>query len=183
MQGTGTSRRKLITFNIIAVALIAIFIVVDQVLKNYFKTNYSSGREDYIIDGFFYFTYSFNTGAAFSLFADKPWGMTFFKVLTCVALVLFVLLYVYSCKKRYKFLTIALVLVLSGTIGNFIDRIMYNGVVDFVGLIFFGWRFPIFNFADVCMCIGVIMTIIHFLFLDKNAIFRKNGKKKNTDTK
>ena len=83
---------------------------------------------------------------------------------------------IFSFKKNYKFLTVALVFVISGALGNFIDRLMYDGVVDFIGFIFFGWHFPVFNIADICMCVGVVMVLIHFLFLDNNALFKKNGK-------
>ena len=183
MQGTRTSRRKLIIFTVAMVVLIALLIAIDQLTKAYFKKNYTSSTEKFVIDGFFYFTYTFNTGAAFSFLADKAWGQTFFKILTSVALVLFVILFVFSFKKKYKFLSVGLVFVISGALGNFIDRLRFDGVVDFIGLIFFGWRFPVFNIADICMCVGVIMTLIHFLFLDNNALFKKNGKKKVSDTK
>ena len=182
MQRTGLNRRRII-FHIVAITLIVGLILLDQLLKRYFKNNYSAGEEKFVIDGFFYFTYTFNTGAAFSFLANKSWSQLFFKILTGVALVLFVLLYIYSAKRKYKWLSITIVFVLSGAIGNFIDRLMYDGVVDFIGFIFFGWHFPVFNIADICMCVGVIMVIIHFLFLDKNALFRKNGKKNLPDNK
>ena len=185
MQGTGTSRRKLIITTLIFVVAIALLILIDQLTKLYFKTNYTSGDEKYVIGGFFYFTYTFNTGAAFSFLSGKAWAQTFFKVLSAIAIVAFILLFIFARKRKYKVLSIALVFVISGTIGNFIDRIRFDGVVDFIGLIFFGWRFPVFNVADICMCVGVIMVIVHFLFLDKNALFKKNGKKKlsNNDDK
>lgn len=181
MQRVGADRRKIIVFSVVMIALTALFVVIDQLTKAYFKKAYSPSDEKYIIDGFFYFTYTFNTGAAFSLFADKPWGQLFFKILTSVALVLFVLLFIFSLRKRYKLLTISLVFLISGALGNFIDRIRFDGVVDFIGLIFFGWKFPTFNIADTCMCVGVILIIIHYFFIDKHALFKKNDKKNVSD--
>ena len=184
MQRTRTIGWRRIILEIIPLLVLVLSIIIDQWSKAFFSNLWRENNGDIeVIKDFFYITYTVNTGAAFSFLAGKTWAQTFFKILTCLALVMFSIFYVYAYKRKYTWLKYSLSLVIGGTIGNFIDRIMYNGVVDFVGLIFFGWRFPIFNFADVCMCIGVIMTIIHFLFLDKNAIFRKNGKKKNTDTK
>ena len=165
-----------IVFCVVSVLLIVGLILLDQLLKNYFKNKYASGDSKFVIDNFFYFTYTFNTGAAFSFLATKSWAQLFFKILTGVSLVGFIILMIFSFKKNYKFLTVALVFVISGAMGNFIDRLMYDGVVDFIGFIFFGWHFPVFNIADICMCVGVVMVLIHFLFLDNNALFKKNGK-------
>jgi len=64
-----------------------------------------------------------------------------------------------------------------GTLGNFIDRLAYNGVVDFISLIFGDYYFPIFNLADSFMTVGIILMIIHYFFLDENKVFTKNGNK------
>lgn len=181
MQGTGTNRRRTIIYVVCLIALIGGLILLDQLLKKYFMNNYLLGEEKVVIDNFFYLTYTFNTGAAFSFLAGKSWAQLFFKILTGVSLCLFILIFIFAIRKKYKFLSVALVFVISGAVGNFIDRLMYNGVVDFIGFIFFGWHFPVFNIADICMCVGVIMVIIHFLFLDKHALFRRNGKKELSD--
>ena len=60
-----------------------------------------------------------------------------------------------------------------GTVGNFIDRIAVSGVTDFLGFIFGSYYFPVFNLADSFLVVGVIMLMVHFLFLDDGALLKK----------
>lgn len=179
MQGTGTNRRKII-FEIIAACILVVLVLVDQLTKHHFANTVEYGEKINVIDNFFYFTYVLNTGAAWSFLGDEAWAQIFFKILTAIALIAFVFFYFLSTKKGYKWLKIALVFVISGTLGNFIDRLLINAVIDFIGFTFGNYNFPVFNFADSFLVVGVIMIIIHLFFLDKNAIFkRKDGKKDN----
>lgn len=177
MQRTGLDRRKII-LEIVPILVMLVIILADQITKTYCKNLYENNgwRVTTVIDGFFDFTYTVNTGAAWSFLAGKSWAQTFFKVLTSIALVLFYGFYIYACKKDYKFLRYALILIIGGTIGNFIDRLAYNGVVDFLSFTFGSYDFPVFNLADSYMTIGIIMLFIHYLFLDENKIFGKNDK-------
>ncbi len=179
MQRTWTDRRRKITFICIALSTFVLLLGLDQFTKLLFKgMNEKEGwTKTPVIEGFFYLRYVKNSGAAWGLFADKSWGQLFFKILTSVALVAFIVAYVFVCKKGYKILNFALILIIAGTIGNFIDRLAYNYVVDFISLVFGDYNFPVFNLADSYMTIGVIMAVVHFLFLDDNAIFKKKPKK------
>ena len=174
MQGNGAKWKKIV-MEIIPVALFALLLVADQLTKLYVKDIFEKEGwiETVVIPKFFEFTYVFNTGAAFSFLANVSWGQLFFKILTPIALVAFIIFYVYTCKKNYVWAKFALALIIAGTIGNYIDRLCYGGVVDFISLIFGSYYFPVFNIADICMTVGVIMLIAHFLFLDEGAIFRK----------
>ena len=58
----------------------------------------------------------------------------------------------------------ALVLVLGGGIGNLIDRVLNGEVVDYINLLFM--RFAVFNFADICVCVGVALWVL-VIFLDE----------------
>lgn len=180
MQGTGLARRKrinkflILTFSLITMALL---IVVDQVTKICFKNLYEESGRTTVIDGFFYFTYTVNTGAAWSFLAGKSWSQTFFKVLTVLAILIFIFIYYLAYKKSYKWLQFSVSLTLAGTIGNFIDRLLYDGVTDFISFVFGSYHFPVFNVADICLTIGVSMMVIHFLFLDENAVFKFKNKK------
>lgn len=182
MQGAGTFRGRRLIFNVIAVIILIVLITADQITKYYFSNSLKYGERHSIIDNFFYFTYTVNSGAAWSFLSDVSWAQTFFKVLTSIALVLFALFYLYAGKKGYKWLRVAIVFVIGGTIGNFIDRLILGGVVDFIGFTFGTYNFPIFNLADSFLTVGVIMIIVHYLFLDDSALFgKKNGKTKNSD--
>jgi signal peptidase II len=144
---------------------------------------YETSGKTVVIKDFFELTYTVNTGAAWSFLSGVSWAQTFFKVLTMVSLVLFGVFLFYAFKQNYKFLKYALVLVIAGTIGNFIDRILINGVIDFLSFTFWGWDFPVFNVADSCLTVGVIMIIVHYCFIDKDALFRKKNKEIDQETK
>lgn len=175
MQRTGINRR--IISIIIYVAVFILLIILDQYTKYYFKNKYLENGSTQVIKNFFYFSYAENTGSAFSFLADKSWAQTFFKALTALALLVFVFLTIYFFKKNQKWLTVSFVVTIAGTIGNFIDRLALNYVRDFISFIFGGYRFPVFNVADICLVVGVIMIAFYVLFLDKDAVFkRKNGK-------
>ena len=180
MQRIGTNGRKRIIFEVVSACLILLFIALDQISKHYFATNLEYGEDVPIIEGFFYFTYVQNKGAAWSFLSDASWGQTFFKILTSVSLFAFAYFYYYSSKKQYKWLKIALAFAIGGTIGNFIDRLINNAVIDFIGFTFGTYNFPIFNLADSFLVVGVIMIFIHLFFFDEGAIFkRKNAKEEN----
>lgn len=184
MQRTGTDRRALI-WDILPVVLLVFFILLDQITKTCCK-NLAENHEwssTTVIEGFFYFYYTKNTGAAFSFLAGVSWGQTFFLILTAVALVLFFVFYVYISKNNYRWMRVSMVFVIAGTIGNFIDRLAYGFVVDFLSFIFGSYHFPVFNLADVFITIGVIMIVINYLFIDKDALFKFNhGNKKVSDS-
>ncbi len=173
MQRTWANGCKRVIFYVLPVVVLAILILLDQLTKVYFKNLYLDKGNTTVIDGFFSFTYTVNTGAAWSFLSDVEWAQTFFKILTGFALVVFGAFYVYSLKKGYKWLQYSIIFIVGGTIGNFIDRLSFNGVTDFLSFTFGTYNFPVFNLADSFLTVGVIMLIIHYLFLDKEAIFKR----------
>ncbi len=179
MQGAGTNRRNRIIIESLLIILLLAIVLFDQLTKYHFSSTLSKGERIPVIEGFFYFTHQRNSGSAWSFLSNVSWAQTFFKVLTIFALITFVIVYVYSYKKNYKWLKIALIFVIAGTIGNFIDRLLFNEVIDFLSFIFWGYYFPVFNVADCFLVVGTIMIIIHLLFLDENAILKKNNAKKD----
>ena len=112
--------------------------------------------------------YSRNTGAAFSMLADLPdvIRVPFFHIVTLLA-ILMIALYMRETPLNYMATRFGLVMILAGAIGNFLDRVQRGYVIDFIGVDwnFFGWyhRFAIFNVADVCINIGVILLLIELL--------------------
>ncbi len=160
--------KRLIFDGVLPIIVFALLILLDRLTKDYFETHYSLYEsKGEIIDGFFRFRLTHNTGAAFSLAADTAWGQTFFKILTPIAVVIFLIFFVYNGRKNIvsKY---ALTLVIAGTIGNYIDRLATGYVVDFISVTLpFNYNFPIFNFADIYLCVGIFFVFVYYIFFDK----------------
>lgn len=179
MQGIRTfNGKRTVIFIIIPLIVLAALIALDQITKYFAERD----KVDFtVIDNFFYLSYSVNTGAGFSFLADKEWGQLLFKIITPFALIGFIAFFVFAVKNSYKWLTYTIVLIIAGTIGNFIDRLLNSQVVDFLSFHFGNYIFPTFNVADICLTVGVIMLVIHFLFIDSSAVFGKNVKTKSAE--
>jgi len=124
-----------------------IFIILDQFTK-YLFTN-----KQYF-SGFFQINYAQNTGAAFSILQGYSWLF----IIISLGVVFFIF-------KYYKTIPVKLplILILSGTIGNLIDRLFLGYVRDFIAISI--W--PVFNFADVFSCIGIFWLIYIFYTEEK----------------
>ena len=109
-----------------------------------------------IIDNFLNITYVRNTGAAWSILDNNTWMVTVISLLIIIGIIY----YVYRNRVSKKILKIGYGLILGGAIGNFIDRIVYGYVIDFIDIDIFGWNYPIFNLADMFIVVGVILVMI-----------------------
>ena len=116
-----------------------------------------------VIDGVFEFRYAENPGVAFSMLEGQRW---FFIPITLLISGCIVALLLRSPLRRYRLFHITCVLILSGAIGNLIDRIVYGYVIDF--LYFRLIDFPIFNVADCYVTIGAILLCIYELKASRN---------------
>lgn len=108
---------------------------------------------------FFNLTYVHNTGAAFSFLSEAGgWQRWAF---TALALVMSVVLTVWLARLKHHetLLAVALSLVLSGAVGNLIDRVAYGYVIDFLDVYYQDWHWPAFNIADSAITIGVILML------------------------
>ncbi len=135
---------------------IGIAIILDQMSKmivESFMELYDSVK---VIPGFFDITYVRNTGAAFSMLEGK---MIFFYIISVAALVAMFYYLIKADKKNYLMRS-ALILMIAGTIGNFIDRLFFQYVRDFLDFTIFGYDFAIFNVADSFLVIGVVILLI-----------------------
>src|SRR5690625_5732661 len=84
--------------------------------------------------------------------------MGFFYIVTGIVVV-GIIFYMEKYAREDKLLAISLSLILGGALGNFIDRLFYKEVVDFLDFIIFGYDFPIFNVADSALFVGVVLII------------------------
>lgn len=155
--------------------IIYLFIILFEVLLDQFSKQIVTAYLDLyqkveVIPSFFNLTYVQNYGAGFSILEGQRF---LFLLITIVAIIIFSYM-LYKGKNSHIVYKTSLLLILGGTLGNFIDRIVHTYVVDFLDFIIFGYDFPVFNIADSFLTIGVILLLIYTLFIEG-----KNGK--NTD--
>lgn len=144
-----------------------IVIAIDQISKWIIIRTMDVYDQISIIDGFFRITSHRNKGAAWGILQNQ---MMFFYIITIIV-VIGIVYYMEKHAKQHKLLGVALSFILGGALGNFIDRLIHKEVVDFLDFNIFGYEYPIFNFADSFLVIGVILVVI-FTFYDE----RKKGK-------
>lgn len=142
--------------NIFLTVVFIVGIVLDQISKWFVASNMQLHDSIELIPNFFSITYAHNTGAAWSILEGK---MLFFYCITIVASILLIL-YFRSLDENQFLSKIGIIMMLSGTMGNFIDRIFLQYVRDFLDFIIFGYDFPIFNVADSFLCVGVALLIL-----------------------
>jgi len=152
--------------------LIMLFAIVglvglDQFTKILITENVVYGERISIIPSFFYITHHHNPGAAWGILEGQ---FIIFVIITIFALGLFIYLSYDIDFKRKIFYSLGLTLLIAGTIGNFIDRIAFNYVIDFLDFYIFSYDFPIFNVADMALTIGVTLFAIDLLILDRKRV-------------
>ncbi len=155
--------------NKILILLFSFGLIVDQLTK-YYISNYMELYESIpIIPDFFNITYVQNTGAAFSILEGR---MMFFYIVSIIGLV--VLSFFYKTLHEYQFIAkIGVVLMFVGTIGNFIDRLVFQYVIDFLDFIIFGFDFAVFNVADSCLVLGIIIVFVDELLTEFGVTYGK----------
>lgn len=161
------------------ILLFCILLVIDLVTKMlaevYFKAPGAKPPVD-IIPGWISLTLTYNRGISYGMGDDaQPWVKLLVIGLTFLMMVALAVLY-FKLDKRRSFIRLALVFVVAGGIGNFIDRVYFRvwdpntflGVRDMVDLSRFG--FAVCNFADFFISAGAVMLVLSILFFDKDAL-------------
>jgi len=147
------------------IGLSTVFIIllffIDQWIKHLVVASIALGGTHTVLPGVLSLTYLRNNGAAWSMLAGQQW---LFLVISVAALAVMIWFFVrYRYNWQYE---IGLSFMIAGTLGNFYDRLVNGFVVDMFQLDFI--NFPIFNFADTCLTVGVIWIMI-VLFLEDKA--------------
>lgn len=146
----------------------AILVIIDQFTKFMITQSMAYQGMRPIIDDFLSFHYVRNTGSAFSMFADKSWGITMLSIISMIALaVMLFLAYFVLYKFRSRRLSIILLFLSAGTLGNLIDRVRLDYVIDFIRFDFGSYTFPIFNVADIYVTCSCILLAICLIFSNK----------------
>ena len=138
--------------------LISIMLILDQLSKVLIDAKMSLYQSISIIENFFSITYVRNTGAAWSILEGN---MMFFYMITIVAIVCMV--YFYKSNESDWLSEWGIAMMLGGTLGNFLDRLRLQYVIDFLDFNIFGYDFPVFNIADICLCVGVGILLLSFV--------------------
>ncbi len=143
--------------NLINVYLLSIWIiVVDQFLKIYLSSKVLFQKPFVIVPNFFSIDLVHNTGGAFSILSGNRWLFIVIGILVVVIISFFIKKIEYL---NYKY-TMIFALLIGGILGNLIDRIFRGYVIDYLSFKIMGYNFPIFNFADVCIVISIIIILI-----------------------
>ncbi len=144
-------------FKIIGILAFIVF-VLDQITKELILKNLPLYKHIEIIPDFFNIVHVQNRGAAFG-FLNNPdinWQFYLFAFATVLALVL---IYIIAKSSPYsKALNIAFGLIIGGALGNFLDRLRFQAVTDFLDFYINSWHWPAFNIADIAITLGAILS-------------------------
>jgi|UniRef100_A0A7V6A675 signal peptidase II len=143
--------RKLLIFLVILVAGVAL----DQFTKFLVVRELAFGDQVPVITGFFNIVLTYNTGAAFGLFANlsMKFAWAFFIVSTSVVMAVVAFLW-WRLPESQDLAAIGYSLIFTGAVGNLLDRLRLGKVVDFLDFHVGQWHWPAFNVADSLVCIG-----------------------------
>ena len=169
------NKKKL--FGILAAALLIFF---DQLTK-YLAVHALKGKASIVIwEGVFELCYLENRGAAFGILQNQKWPLIIFTVLV-LAVIVYIYLKKIPTERRFLPLNRIAVLFFSGAVGNFIDRLVQDYVVDFFYFVLID--FPIFNVADIYVTVAAFLLIVLGLFYYREEDFERimpSKKKKDT---
>lgn len=142
--------------------LAVLMVALDQITKvlasAFLKGNGTKTIIPYLID----FYYTTNDGAAFSSFS----GQRVLLIALPIVMIIALLIALYKFNKKGILFTLSIIMIVSGGIGNLIDRCIFGYVVDFISFSFM--NFPIFNVADIFVTVGAALFIVYIIFFDDN---------------
>ncbi|MFC1842318.1 signal peptidase II [Candidatus Dependentiae bacterium] len=138
------------------VALFMLVLLTDRATKIFALLNTSS---DYYVTSFLKFDLLFNRGMSWGMF-DSQSSLIFFLVSLFICLVTVVIAFYAYARYKSGHSIVGETMVVAGSFSNILDRIFYGGVIDFISIHVGAWSWPVFNIADACIVIGVIVISI-----------------------
>jgi signal peptidase II len=144
-------------------AIAGMVVILDQLTKSLVIKHFSLHESVKVVPGFFSLTYVRNPGAAFGILAGASgsWRTIFFTTVSLAALAVIATL---VRKTSDRLPLIAFSLIAGGAVGNFIDRVRFGEVVDFIEWYYRSFHWPTFNIADSAITVGVALLAIDMLF-------------------
>lgn len=160
---------KVFNIKLVKLLLIAALVVaIDQATKHMVMAQMELYQSISVIDGFFQLTRAHNPGGAFSFFAGQSELVRRFVFLGMTAVAMVAILYLYfQTPKTNPFLAAALALIFGGAVGNFIDRVRFGYVIDFLDVFIGRYHWPIFNVADSAVAISLTFYAGYLLLSPK----------------
>ena len=149
---------------IITIITSIILLCIDQITKLLVVNLLTKTNSIAIIKNFFYLTYINNDGAAFSILVGK-------RILLILVAILVIIMLIHYIKKnniQNKLEIVSLALIIGGSLGNLIDRVVRGYVIDFLDFKIFNYNFPIFNLADTFIVIGVFLLLLKEIRKENN---------------
>jgi len=142
------------------ISLLLALIFLDQISKFWVVQNFVFSESRALIPGILHLTYHVNTGAAFGFFDNS----THFLIIASIVFVVLIVYYLMT-KPVESIVRTSCIAILAGAIGNLIDRLRLGYVIDFIDL----RVWPIFNIADSCITLGVVVILIHHFAAGRKA--------------
>lgn len=162
-------------FGIVSVLAAAALVAADQGIKLWASANLQPVGAMPLLPGIVELRFCLNDGMAFSMLAGKQ--ALLIGVTSLMLLAVLIMLFVRKMPLAER---IAWTLVLGGGVGNLVDRVLNGVVVDYINVLFM--NFAIFNFADICVCVGVALLIVAALWETRqDEKTAKAGRQKETD--
>ena len=159
-------------FFLISLSVAIALFIADQITKEVIVQTMSLGDRIVVINGFFNITSVRNNGAAWNMFAGKQW----FLLLVSFAAMAGIIFFFQKLTCGFKERVFALLLLCSGIVGNCVDRLFRNEVVDFLEFHLGRFYWPSFNVADSCICVGVFIFVISSLVRPEPEDEKKSAK-------
>ena len=151
----------------ILLILIPIFIFFDQLSKKWMLNNIFDSQKIIEINKYLNFVPVWNKGISFGMLSDFM-NINFFMIIITTIISLFLILW--FLRTTNKNLSISLAFIISGALGNLIDRFNHKAVVDFIDFHINNFHWPTFNFADSYITIGAFIYIFTIFTSQKNNI-------------
>ena len=147
------------------IAVAAVIVMLDYlskaaVLRHFHETE--CGRHQETVTSFLNLVLTCNAGISFGLFNRTGVNSLIFSLFA--ALIVVVLLFWLS-RVRASFIAVAIGLIIGGAIGNVVDRLRFNAVIDFLDFHLGTWHWPAFNVADSAICLGVAAMLLDGMLL------------------
>lgn len=148
-----------------------VLILADQVTKWVITQRVPHGYAFTIIPDFFDISHVLNSGAAWGMLQGRTAILSVITLLACCVIVYLLMMSV------HRWLSASLIMILSGALGNLVDRIFRGEVVDFLTFHFGSYDFPSFNVADICITCGCMLLAIVIIFMTKEGtcLFREGS--------